>query len=61
MADQFSDWDMFARNYELTKDPRKALRWTRFELWAEKRKREFLEVAAEDQVARSLERSAGKA
>jgi len=47
MADKFDTWDRFARHHTLTQDPQKALRWTRYELWAEKRRMKHLEEEAE--------------
>jgi hypothetical protein len=47
MTDQFSDWDMFYRHFTLTQDPHKALKWTRYELWSEKRRRKLLKDHAE--------------
>lgn len=61
MADQFSQWDTFMRHYTLTGDPHKALRWTRYDQWAEKRKLPFLEIAAETELGKSLDRISGKA
>lgn len=47
MDDQFKNWDRFHRHFTLTKDPRKALRWTRYEIWAEERRLKLMEQEAE--------------
>lgn len=59
--DQFAEWDRFMRHYTLTRDPHKALMWTRYERWAEARKREFLVLRARLQATRSLLNIDGKA
>lgn len=61
MTDKFAAWDKFARHLAYTNDPYKALRWTRYELWAEKRKLPFLEMAAETELGKSLDRIDGGA
>jgi len=61
MTDRFATWDTFYRHFTLTQDPRKALRWTRYDLWTEKRRRPFLELEAEEELAKSLANINGKA
>ncbi len=61
MSDQFSTWDKFMRHYRHTKNPYTALRWTRYEEWAEKRLQPFKELEAEMELKKSLDRLDGVA
>lgn len=52
--DQFKDWDTFMRHFELTRDLNKALRWTAFEKWANKRQMKRLALRARLLATRSM-------
>ena len=47
MSDKFAKWDKFARHLAYTNDPHKALDWTKYEIWAEKRRIENLQRDAD--------------
>jgi hypothetical protein len=60
MADQFDQWDTFMRHYTLTRDSHKALRWTRYDQWVAKRNLPYLELAAEMELKKTLDRLDGE-
>lgn len=61
MADKFAEWDRFARHLSLVEDPHKALRWTRHESWAGKRRLKALKRLADRLAMRSVLSTLGKA
>jgi hypothetical protein len=60
VTDRFATWDTFYRHYTVTQDPHRALRWTRYDLWKEKRKLPYTEIEAEEELGKSLDRINGK-
>lgn len=56
MADQFAKWDKFMENYNHTKDARRALRWTAYQLRIEEKRRKQLVFEADMLAADSLAR-----
>ncbi len=60
MADQFADWDRFMRHYTETRDPRKALRWTAYEKWAEERRFARLRWEADHLADQSAAKASGR-
>lgn len=61
MKDQFEKWDRFYRNYQRTRDPHKALVWTEYEIWVEKRRLKHFASYALRLATESHLRACGKA
>lgn len=59
MAGSFTRWARFQQNFDLTRDPHKALRWAEHQARVEKEEREAFRKWAEAQVAESCLRADG--